>query len=141
MNLRQLMAIAIAGSMLAFAVPEPVMADGMPSARPVVKRVVAKHYRARYVRGLWPGGPDPYAYSYERPGYYPAYNSAYWVPRRQMIGRSRYPMRIPEYASSWGYPLTCKLTRRRHCGVPFVSPSGDAEHYYRRDVQIPRHHL
>ncbi|CAN0315662.1 unnamed protein product, partial [Phaeothamnion confervicola] len=62
----------------------------------------------RYVRGPWPGGPDPYAYSYQRPGYYPSYNSDMWVPRKQMLARSKYPLRIPEYYSSWGYPLGCK---------------------------------
>ena len=141
---------AIAATCLAFAIAiasEPAMADGMPSAAP---RKVAKVYRVphrhrvawRYVQGPWPGGPDPYAYSYNRPGYYPYYNSNYWVPRRQMLGRSRYPLRIPEYYSSWGYPLGCKVSGGRHCGVPYRSRPGDPRRYYRRDVQLPaaRHH-
>ena len=40
-----------------------------PAARSAAKVVkAAPRYRAghRYVRGLWPGGPDPYVYSYSR---------------------------------------------------------------------------
>lgn len=145
MYIKVLAAIAAAVSAFASATTEPVLADGMPAAAPSVaaRKIVHKpRYRAgyHYVRGTWPGGPDPYAYSYDRPGYYPYYNSNYWVPRKQMIARSRYPMRIPEYKSSWGYPLACKIQGRRHCGVPFISPAGDPAHYYRRDQQLPQHH-
>ena len=78
------------------------------------------------------GATDPYAYRYEPRGYYPYYNSAYWVPRHQMKGRTRYAMRLPGYASSWGYPLACKIHGRKSCGVPFKSPPGDPRHYYDR---------
>jgi len=133
---------AVAATCVAFAISaasDPLLADGVREA----PRKVAKYsprYRAvayRYVRGPWPGGPDPYVYSYAQARYYPYYNSNMWVPRRQMIGRSNYPFRIPEYYSSWGYPLSCKLAGGRKCGVPFVSPPGDPRHYYRRDVQLP----
>lgn len=141
-------AIAATCAALSLWAAAPVMADGMPAAttqRHVTKAVKYSprvHVGYHYVRGPWPGGPDPYAYSYGRVGYYPHYNSRLWVPRKQMLARSRYPMRIPEYYSSWGYPLGCKLHARRHCGVPFVSPPGDPKHYYRRDVQLPQraHH-
>lgn len=144
---RSIAAAAAASAVLALAVVEPAFADGTPSARPAVAKKFSPrlHVNYHYVRGLWPGGPDPYAYSYDRAKYYPYYNSRYWVPRKQMIGRTRYPMRIPEYSSSWGYPLGCKIHSRRNCGVPFKSPAGDPRHYYRRDVQLhdhgaPQHH-
>ena len=138
-----LAALAAACAAFAISTSEPALADGMPAAtvhRKVVKAV--NHYPRRhtayhYVRGPWPGGPDPYAYSYGKQGYYPYYNSKYWVPRSQMLGRSKYPMRVPQYASSWGYPLSCKLSGKRHCGVPFRSKAGDPSHYYERNVQLP----
>ena len=140
---RLVAALAAVSAVAAISTAEPVLADGMPStaSRPVAKTVKynPRHhvaYTYTYVRGTWPGGPDPYAYSYTRVGYYPAYNSDQWVPRKQMLGRSKYPLRIPEYYSSWGYPLGCKVHGRRNCGVPFVSPAGDPGHYYRRDVQL-----
>lgn len=136
-------AFATAAVAFGLAAPSPAAADGIAAARPA-KAHAAKpakaHIRYYYARGLWPGGPDPYAYSYERPGYYPSYDSNKWVPRHQMLGRSKYPFRIPEYYSSWGYPLTCKIQSRRHCGVAFQSPAGDPRQYYRRDVQLPAHH-
>lgn len=141
-----LAAVAAVSAALAIQASAPVLADGMPQAaapRPVataVKYQPRAHVAYHYVRGPWPGGPDPYAYSYNRPGYYPAYNSDNWVPRKQMLGRSKYPMRIPEYFSSWGYPLGCKLHGRKNCGVPFVAPAGDPRHYYRRDAQLPTMH-
>ncbi|HXF54955.1 MAG TPA: hypothetical protein VNK52_12595 [Hyphomicrobiaceae bacterium] len=57
---------------------------------------------------FWRGdGPDPYAYYYEPPGYYPYVNSGQWRPAQEMRGRYRYPLWLPEYYSSWGYPLPC----------------------------------
>ncbi len=133
-------AMTALGAALAIVATAPAVADGMPSA-PQVKKVVKfnprVHVAYHYVRGQWPGGPDPYAYSYGRPGYYPAFNSDMWVPRKQMLARSKYPLRIPEYYSSWGYPIGCKIHGRSQCGVPFSSPAGDPAHYYRRDVQLP----
>ena len=137
---RTLAAIAAACAAFGISASEPVLADGMPSAAvaKTVKYSPRRHLAYLYVRGGFPGGPDPYAYSYNRPGYYPDYNSDMWVPRKQMLGRSKYPMRIPEYFSSWGYPLPCKIHGRRNCGVPFVRPAGDPGHYYRRDAQLPQ---
>lgn len=131
-----LAAVAAIGAVSAY---EPALADGM-SSRPVkaVKHQTRHSAVYTYVRGSWPGGPDPYSYSYARRGYYPYYDSNYWVPREQMAGRTRYPLRIPEYFSSWGYPLSCKVRGGRHCGVPFVRRAGDPGHYYRRDVQLDR---
>jgi hypothetical protein len=107
-------ALGLAG----LAMPQPASADG-PGAEPVRKHHVRTARSVEVVRGLWPGGPDPYAYAYARTRYYPYYNSAYWVPLQEMRYRTRYPNRLPGYASSWGYPLTCKLEGGRQCGVPY----------------------
>lgn len=131
MRLQSFAIVAAAFAAAGLAAAIPAAADGMRSAKSKpAKHVKARPATVRYVRGLWPGGPDPYEYSYERRGYYPYYDSAYWVPRKQMKHRFRYPFRIPEYASSWGYPLTCKIQRRKGCGVAFQAPAGDPRHYY-----------
>lgn len=144
MYIKCLAAIAAAFSAFAFVAIEPAMADGTPVVHRVIAKKIAykssykqrRSHASRYVRGPWPGGPDPYAYSYNRPGYYPHYNGKMWVPRKQMLARSRYPMRIPEYHSSWGYPLACKIHGRKHCGVAFKAPAGDPAHYYNREQQL-----
>jgi hypothetical protein len=78
------------------------------------------HPRRFHIDGLRPGGPDPYAYSYERRAYYPSYRSDYWAPQSQMRYRYRAAMRLPEYRSTWGYPLRCKVQGRHNCGVPYT---------------------
>lgn len=50
---------------------------------------------------------DPYAYRYEKRGYYPYYNSGYWRPLREV--RRTYRRRIRSqkgyrYNPSWGNP-------------------------------------
>jgi hypothetical protein len=49
---------------------------------------------------------DPYAYRYVRRGYYPYYNSDYWVPAEQMRNRYHYtyPGQKYRYSQSWGKP-------------------------------------
>lgn len=140
MSIKVIAAIAAAFSAAAFVVAAPAQADGVKASAPVAAKKTAYKPRYRYgyqyVRGPWPGGPDPYAYSYDRPGYYPHYDGRMWVPRKQMLARSRYPMRIPEYHSSWGYPLSCKVQGRRNCGVAFKTPAGDPAHYYNREQQL-----
>lgn len=117
--MRKILLAAIAVTMASFglATPQPAGADGVRETAAPAK--TARVYRAKLVRGLWPGGPDPYAYAYARTRYYPYYDSAYWVPRSEMQYRTRYPNRLPEYWSSWGYPLSCKQRGERNCGVPF----------------------
>ena len=120
-----LTAVAVAIASLGWAAPEPASADGMvEKAAPAKKTRV---YRAQYVRGLWPGGPDPYAYAYARSRYYPNYDSAYWVPRSEMRYRTRYPNRLPEYWAAWGYPLSCKQAGGRSCGVPYAKDVRDRD--------------
>lgn len=124
MRLKHVMATFAGLAAFTLGVSQQTMADGIEQAAP--RHATAHHaplrrvHRATHFRGLWPGGPDPYAYSYQRSNYYPYYNSAYWVPRSEMRYRTRYPNRVPEYGSSWGYPLSCKLQGRRSCGVPFA---------------------
>ena len=65
---------------------------------------------------FWRGyGPDPYAYHYEAPGYYPFYGSDQWRPAQEMRYRYRYPLVLPEYYSSWGYPLPCDVAWSKVC--------------------------
>lgn len=113
-----LAAIAAAIASVGLAAPPPASADGVKETAAPAK--AARVYRTQYVRGLWPGGPDPYAYAYARTRYYPYYDSDYWVPRSEMRYRTRYPNRLPEYWSSWGYPLSCKQRGERNCGVPYA---------------------
>ena len=122
MRMKSLVAILTALAAFGLAAPQPASADEGPAEaahRAPVQREVQRDHRATHYRGLWPGGPDPYAYSYQRSSYYPYYDSRYWVPRAEMRNRTHYPFRIPEYTSSWGYPLSCKVQGRRNCGVPY----------------------
>ena len=49
---------------------------------------------------------DPRSWYYRQPGYYPFYNSRYWVPRAEMRYRYRYLYYGPKhrYYPAWGYP-------------------------------------
>lgn len=49
---------------------------------------------------------DPRSWYYRQPGYYPYYNSHYWVPRSEMRYRYRYLYYGPKYRyyPAWGYP-------------------------------------
>ena len=66
-----LAAVTALGTALAINATAPALADGMPAA-PQVKKTVKYnpryHVGYHYVRGQWPGGPDPYAYSYGKQG-------------------------------------------------------------------------
>jgi hypothetical protein len=50
---------------------------------------------------------DSRSWYYNRRGYYPYYNSGYWVPRAEMRYRYRYAYRGPQYRyyPAWGYGL------------------------------------
>ena len=50
---------------------------------------------------------DPNSWYYKPRGYYPYYNSGYWVPRSEMRYRYRYVYRGPAYRynPAWGYGL------------------------------------
>lgn len=87
---------------LAVMMPQPSEAGGFLRER---------HYDYRYGGSL-----DPYAYRYEPRGYYPYYNSGYWVPRH-LVRKRRY-FRRPPYYQAWGdnrrYYRHRKWRRRHH---------------------------
>ncbi len=121
MRMKWIAALAVAATSVALAAPNPAEAGGKYEGRSA---------HSRYIPAPYPGGPDPYAYKYEKRGYYPYYDSNYWVPLRQMKGRTHYPYRIPRYYASWGYPLTCKMQRRhRNCGVPYTRETRRLRHW------------
>jgi hypothetical protein len=98
MTFRTQLAAAAAIAMLAFAAPD---------------RASALEFDHRtFCRG---GGPDPYAYAYEPPAYYPYYGSDQWRPVQDMRYRYRYPLALPPYYSSWGYPLPCHIAWSEAC--------------------------
>lgn len=54
---------------------------------------------------------DPYAYRYEPRGYYPYYNSAYWVKPRV----KRFRGHLPPYYAAWGSPRRSYHHVEWHC--------------------------
>ena len=53
------------------------------------------------------GAFDPYAYRFRPRGYYPYYNSGYWVPAAELRYRRaccRPYAALPPYYRAWGYP-------------------------------------
>ena len=68
---------------------------------------------------------DPYAYRYERRGYYPYYHSNYWVPAEQMRNRYHYtyPGQKYRYSKSWGQP-------RKEQGLP--QPQNEPNDFFGR---------
>jgi hypothetical protein len=67
---------------------------------------------------------DPYAYRYQRRGYYPYYHSNYWVPASEMRYRYRYTFtgQKYKYSQSWG------KTRNEHGLVQPQNEPGDIFH-------------
>lgn len=66
---------------------------------PVVRHwVYYPRYQHRYYAHSY---TDPYAYRYEPRGYYPHYNSNYWVPAKCYRG-CRPHLRLPPYYKAWG---------------------------------------
>lgn len=57
----------------------------------------------RYAYGS-PPSFDAWGYGYEPRGYYPYYNSGYWVPRKFVRYRYRYDYALPPYYQAWGFP-------------------------------------
>lgn len=75
--------------------------------RAVYHRVYRPYYRHVPVHY------DRYAYRPAHVRYYPYYNSNYWRPRNEIVlYRHRYHP-LPNYWSSWGYPLHVKHARKR----------------------------
>ncbi|MCB1506688.1 MAG: hypothetical protein KDJ47_17110 [Hyphomicrobiaceae bacterium] len=74
--------------------------DGWGRERVVRHHVYYPRYRHEYVRHR---ATDPYFYRYEPRGYYPYYNSRYWV-RAGSHKKCRRHYKLPRYHKAWGYP-------------------------------------
>lgn len=90
---------------LVVAVPEQASAgfghhhrDGWGTKRVVRHFVYYPHYHHHYATH---SVTDPYAYRYEPRGYYPYYNSQYWVPAR-CYKRCFKRYKLPPYYQAWG---------------------------------------
>ncbi len=77
---------------------------GWGEARDVVHHIYYPRYRHRYYVHA---ATDPYAYRYEPRGYYPYYNSGYWVPAK-CYRTCRPRLKLPPYYKAWG------ATKRRY---------------------------
>jgi hypothetical protein len=63
---------------------------------------------------------DPYAYQFERRGYYPYYGSQYWRPAGEMLlYRDRYRHELPRYYPAWGYPQPLPAAPPRRHGSQY----------------------
>ena len=107
-----LSAFAVLAALMTFA-PQHASAIGWDRSHRdtvVYHRVYQPRYRHVYVEH------DPYGYHSARVPYYPYYNSRYWRPRSAYsYGRKhRHPVILPDYYSSWGYPLRRQLRKKRY---------------------------
>jgi hypothetical protein len=110
MSVKKLLAAVAVGTVASLAVAAPAAAFGLkwdPSVAPegyeptrVIHHWVYKPRFAHFYHG------DPYKYRYARRGYYPYYNSQYWVPAAEMRYRYRYTYEGPKYTyhPAWGAP-------------------------------------
>lgn len=106
--MRLMSLFATAAALLAAAVASPAPAeagwhrsaepDGWAEPRVVRHWVYYPRYAHVYLRS---SGTDPYAYRYEPRGYYPYYNSGYWVPACSYC-RPKHNFRLPKYYKAWG---------------------------------------
>lgn len=76
--------------------------------RPDYHRSYGPYHRYMYVHD------DPYRYRPARVDYYPYYNSNQWRPRREIILYRYRSHPLPDYWSSWGYPLPARAYAKRH---------------------------
>ena len=100
MRLKSLLPVAVAATAFGLAAHEPAKATDH----------TAREHRAWKVHTT----ADPYSYQYEHRGYYPYYNSRYWVPAHVMRYRSRYNFVLPKYYKAWGYPKASYHHRAWH---------------------------
>lgn len=98
------------------ALPQSASAGFRHHARPdgFGRTRVVHHYvyRPRYEHRYHYHG-DPYFYRYEPRGYYPYYNSRYWVPAR-CYKKCRRHYKLPRYHKAWGYPKKSYHHRKWH---------------------------
>lgn len=85
-------------------------ADGWGRERVVRHHVYYPRYEHRYYRH---STTDPYFYRYEPRGYYPYYNSRYWVPAR-CYKKCRRVYKYPRYYKAWGSPKKGYKHRKWH---------------------------
>lgn len=85
--------------------------SGWSHERTVVHYGHSPRYRHRYVTYA---GSDPYAYRYRPRGYYPYYNSDYWVPAYKLRGKRPGDFAHPPYYQAWGRPNHYYRSRERH---------------------------
>jgi len=98
---------------LGAAVQSPAAAFDDHCRRCGESRVIHHHVYYPHYRHVYHYYADPYAYRYEPRGYYPYYNSGYWIASREL--RARYAYRRAhaypyyqdhkfKYYAAWGYP-------------------------------------
>lgn len=89
MRLKSLLAVAVAATAFGLTAHEPAGATDLSHDR--------RAWRVHTTE-------DPYSYKYEHRGYYPYYNSRYWVAARVMRHRYRHNFALPKYYKAWGHP-------------------------------------
>jgi hypothetical protein len=101
MRVAMLLTVAAAAALLAPA-PQPASAGGR---NPDGLGIYTPEPRGPDGKRVW--RYDPRSWYYSRRGYYPYYNSGYWVPREAMRYRYRYTYYGPQYRyyRAWGYGL------------------------------------
>lgn len=120
MRIKTLLAALAALAGVALALPDQASAGFLHrhAAEGSSKDAVVSHrvYRPRHHHVYY---GDPYAYRYEPRGYYPYYNSRYWVPAR-CFKRCKVHYKLRPYYKAWGYPKRNYHHRKwhaRHHGV------------------------
>lgn len=106
MRLRSFLATAAALMAAALVSPPPAEAGWHRSVPPQGwgREQTVRHwaYYPRYSHVyLTSSTTDRYAYRYEPRGYYPYYNSGYWVPACKYC-RPHYNYKLPKYYKAWG---------------------------------------
>jgi hypothetical protein len=110
MRVTTLFVFAVGAMLLAGAPPSPAVADGRnPEGFGIYSPAEpAGRGRPRLYRY------DPRSWYYKQRGYYPYYDSGYWVPRAAMRYRYRYVYHGPryQYVPAWGYDWWACPSRR-----------------------------
>jgi hypothetical protein len=109
-----LLTLAITSPASAYFWDRPDQPRGWDNMRTVRHWVYYPRYNHVYLRH---GATDPHAYSYSPRGYYPYYNSGYWVPAHKIRRHRRH---LPPYYAAWGSPKRgyhhVEWHRRHHGG-------------------------
>jgi hypothetical protein len=102
MRVAMFLTLSAAAAMLAIAGAEPARAG---SGNPDGVGIYTPEPGGRHKKRVW--RYDSRSWYYNPRGYYPYYNSGYWVPRQAMRYRYRYTYYGPQYRyyRAWGYGL------------------------------------